>query len=159
MPSVGHPSAVSPALPHLHLDLPDDWVAEPGGAALFLAHRDGAGDGLPRLAAYVHTSRGGSTDLLLDALAGEATAHDEGEADPAFEVEIDGRAWTGLNVSWVEDGEPVYVVHVVTPVEAGGVTQHVRLTGRVAGPDSERDYEVLQQVLETVVVTPRGGGG
>ena len=104
MPTVGHPSAVSPAPPHLSLDLPDDWVAEPGGAALFLAHRDGAGDGLPRLAAYVHTSRGGSTDLLLDALAGEATAHDEGEADPAFEVEIDGRAYKHLLAVRLDDG-------------------------------------------------------
>lgn len=158
MPTVGHPSAVSPAIPRIELDLPDDWVAEPGGDALFLAHRDGGGDSAPRLTAYVHTSREVSTDHLLDVLAGEATAHDEGESDPAFEVEIDGRTWTGLNVSWLEDGQPVYVVHLVTPLDGNGVTQHVRLTGRVAGPDSESDYEVLQQVFESVVVTPTGSG-
>ncbi|MFW5470343.1 hypothetical protein ACOCJ4_09890 [Knoellia sp. CPCC 206435] len=158
MPTVGHPSAVSPAIPHLELELPDDWVAEPGGDALFLAHRSSGGDSAPRLTAYVHTSREVSTDHLLDVLAGEATAHDEGESDPAFEVDIADRTWTGLNVSWLEDGQPVYVVHLVTPMEAGAVTQHVRLTGRVAGPDSESDYELIQQVMETTLVTPMGGG-
>jgi hypothetical protein len=158
MPMVGHPSAVSPALPHVQLDLPEEWVAEPGGDALFLARREGAGAHAPQLTAYVHTSREASTDGLVDMLAAEATAHTEGEADPTFEVEIGERTWTGLNVSWVEDGQPVHVVHVVTAVDGGGVTQHVRFTGRVAGPDAERDYEVLQQVIETAVITPMGGG-
>lgn len=158
MRTVGHPSAVSPALPRLELELPDGWVAEPGGDALFLARRESGGDDAPRLTAYVHTSREVSTDGLVEALAAEATGHDEGEADPTFEVELDERAWTGLNVSWVQDGQPVYVVHLVTAVDGGAVTQHVRLTGRVSGPDSERDYEEIQQVVETVVLTPMGGG-
>ena len=159
MPTVGHPSAVSPALPRIELALPAEWVAEPGGDALFLAQHESAGAHGPRLTAYVHTSREASTDHLVDALAAEATAHDEGEADPTFEVEIDERVWTGLNVSWFEAGQPVHVVHLVTAVDGGGVTQHVRLTGRVAGPDSERDYETIQQILESAVVTPAGGSG
>ena len=158
MPTVGHPSALSPALPRIELDLPDEWVAEPGGDALFLARHQGAGAHAPQLTAYVHTSREASTDELVDTLTSEATAHDEGEADPTFEVEIGERTWTGLNVSWIADGEPVYVIHLVTAVDGGSVTQHVRLTGRVAGPDSERDYEVLQQVFETAVVAQMGGG-
>ncbi len=158
MPTVGHPSAVSPALPRIELDLPDEWVAEPGGDALFLARHESAGAHAPQLTAYIHTSRQASTDGLVDTLAAEAAAHDEGAADPTFEVEIGERTWTGLNVSWVEDGQPVHVVHLVTPVDGGGVTQHVRLTGRVAGPEAERDYEVLQQVLETAVVEQMGGG-
>jgi len=158
MPTVGHPSAVSPALPRIELDLPDEWVAEPGGDALFLARHESAGAHAPQLTAYVHTSRDASSDRLVDALAAEAATHDEGEADPTFDVEIGDRTWTGLNVSWVEDGQPVHVVHLVSAVDGGGVTQLVRFTGRVAGPEAERDYEVLQQVLETAVVTPMGGG-
>lgn len=158
MPTVGHPSALSPAYPRIELTLPDAWVAEPGGDALFRATRGGGGDLAPELTAYVHTSREASTDDLVDDLATGALGHEEGEADPTFEVEIGERTWTGLNVSWLEDGEPVYVVHLVTAVEAGEVTHLVRLCGRVAGPDSEQDYESVQAILETAVVDPMGGG-
>ena len=157
MPTVGHPSALSPQLPTIELTLPEGWVAEPGGDALFRASHGRGGDLAPQLAAYIHTSRDATTDDLVDDLVGEAQAHDVGESDPTFSVDLDGREWTGLNVSWVEDGEPVYVVHLLTAVEAGEVTQLVRLTGRIAGPDSERDYDEVQDVLETARVTPARG--
>lgn len=163
MPTVGHPSALSPRLPAIELTLPGDWAADAGGDALFRATRAGAttsadhdatGDGTtPGITAYVHTSREATTDDLVDDLAIEAEQHDEGEADPTFEVELGDRIWTGLNVSWIEDGEPVYVIHLITPVDAGEVTQFVRLTGRIAGADSEQDYDEVQGILETVRVT------
>lgn len=158
MPTVGHPSALSPAYPRIELTLPDEWVAEPGGDALFRAVHGRGGDLAPVLTAYVHTLREATTDDLVDDLVTEAEAHDEGEADPTFEVEVGERTWTGLNVSWIADGEPVYVVHLLTPVEAGEVHHVVRLTGRVAGPESEEDYEAVQGILETAVVDPSGGG-
>ncbi|MFW5473255.1 hypothetical protein ACOCJ5_08105 [Knoellia sp. CPCC 206450] len=158
MPTVGHPSALSPAYPHIELTLPDDWTVEPGGDALLRAVHGRGGDLAPELTAYVHTSREASTDDLVDDLAGEAEGRDEGEADETFVVELEGREWTGLNVSWIEDGEPVYLVHLVTAVEAGEVVHLVRVTGRIAGPDSEQDYEAVQSILETAVVDPMGGG-
>ena len=158
MPTVGHPSALSPAYPRIELTLPDDWTVEPGGDALLRAVHGRGGDLAPELTAYVHTSREASTDDLVDDLAGEAEGREEGEADETFVVEIEGREWTGLNVSWIEDGEPVYLVHLVTPVEAGEVAHLVRVTGRIAGPDSEQDYEAVQSILETAVVDPMGGG-
>lgn len=157
MPTVGHPSALSPQLPTIELTLPEGWVAETGGNALFGATHGRGGDLAPQLTAYIHTSRDATTDDLVDDLVIEAEAHDEGEADPTFAVDLDGREWTGLNVSWIDDGEPVYLVHLVTAIAAGDVTQLVRLTGRIAGPDSERDYGEVQDVLETVRVTPAGG--
>ena len=150
MPTVGHPSALSPQLPTIELTLPDGWVAEPGGDALFRALA-------PQVAAYLHTSQDATTADLVDDLVVEAESHDEGESDPTFAVDLDGREWTGLNVSWIEDGEPVYLVHLLTAVAAGEVTQLVRLTGRIAGPDSERDYDEVQGVLETARVTPARG--
>ncbi|GAA4115786.1 hypothetical protein GCM10022415_12430 [Knoellia locipacati] len=158
MPTVGHPSALSPALPRIELTLPDGWVAEPGGDALLRAVHGRGGDLAPELTAYVHTTRGASTDDLVDDLASQADGHEEGEAEETFTVEIGERDWTGLNVSWIEDGEPVYLVHLVTAVPAGDVTQLVRLTGRIAGPDSEQDYEDVQSILETVQLDPMGGG-
>jgi hypothetical protein len=157
MPTVGHPSAFSPQLPAIELTLPDGWVAEPGGDALFRATHARGGDLAPRLTAYVHTSQDPTPEGLVDDLVSQADGHDEGEADPTFEVELGERRWTGLNVSWVEDGEPVYLVHLLTALGAGEVTQHVRLTGRVAGPDSESDYDAVQGAMETVRVTAAGG--
>jgi hypothetical protein len=158
MPTVGHPSALSPAYPRIELTLTDDWVAEPGGDALLRAVHGRGGDLAPELTAYVRTVREASTDDLVEELVAQAEEHDEGEADETFEVEIEGREWTGLNVSWIEDGEPVYLVHLLTAVDAGEVTHLVRLTGRISGPDSEQDYESVQGILETVVVDPLGGG-
>lgn len=157
MPTVGHPSALSPQLPTIELSLPDGWVAEPGGDALFRATHGRGGDLAPRLTAYIHTSHEATTDDLVDDLVIEAEHHDEGECDPTFEVELGERRWTGLNVSWIEEGEPVYLVHLLTALDAGEVTQLVRLTGRIAGPDSESDYDEVQDAMETVRVTPTGG--
>ena len=157
MPTVGHPSALSPQLPTIELTLPDGWVAEPGGDALFRATHVKGGALAPQVAAYLHTSQDATTADLVDDLVVEAESHDEGESDPTFAVDLDGREWTGLNVSWIEDGEPVYLVHLLTAVAAGEVTQVVRLTGRIAGPDSERDYDEVQGVLETARVTPARG--
>lgn len=159
MPTVGHPSALSPQLPTIELTLPEGWTAEPGGDALFRATHGRGGDLAPQLTAYVHTSHEATTDDLVDDLVIETEAHDEGEADPTFTVDLDGRQWTGLNVSWIEDGEPVYLVHLLTAVDAGEVTQHVRLTGRIAGPDSESDYDEVQDAMETARVTPASGDG
>lgn len=159
MPTVGHPSALSPQLPTIELTLPEAWIAEPGGDALFRATHGRGGDLAPRVTAYVHTSLETTTDALVDDLVVETRAHDHGEADPTFTVELDGREWTGLNVSWIEGGEPVFLVHLITAVDAGEVTQLVRLTGRIAGPDSERDYDEVQHVLETARVTPARGDG
>lgn len=153
MPTVGHPSALSPQLPTIELSLPDGWVAEPGGDALFRAVHGRGGDLAPELTAYIHTSWELTTDALVDDLVTQAQAQDEGEADPTFEVEIDGREWTGLNVSWIDEGGPVYVVHLLTSLDAGEVTQLVRVTGRIAGPDSEADYDEVQDAMETVRVT------
>ncbi|PRY58758.1 hypothetical protein BCF74_11139 [Knoellia remsis] len=157
MPTVGHPSALSPQLPRIEVSLPDGWGAEPGGDALLRATRDTGGAQAPVLTAYVHTSRDETSDRLVDDLANAAHTHPDGEVDPTFEVEIEDRTWTGLNVSWVEDGDTVYLVHLVTALPAGEVTQHVRLTGRVGGPDSEADYDEVQGILETVRVTPSDG--
>jgi len=157
MPTVGHPSALSPQLPTIELTLPEGWVAEPGGDALFRATHGRGGDLAPRVTAYVHTSHDSTSDDLVDDLVSQAEGREEGECDPMFEVELGERLWTGLNVSWVEGGEPVYLVHLLTALEAGEVTQLVRLTGRIAGPDSESDYDAVQGVLETVRVTPAPG--
>ncbi len=159
MPTVGHPSALSPQLPTIELTLPDGWLAEPGGKALFRATHHRGGEHAPQLTAYIHTSRETTTDDLVDDLVLESEAHDEGEADPTFAVELEGRTWTGLNVSWIEDGEPVYVVHLLAALDADEVTHLVRITGRIAGPDSERDYDEVQNALETVRVTPASGDG
>lgn len=158
MPTVGHPSALSPAYPRIELTLPDDWTHEPGGDALLRAVSGRGGDLAPELTAYVHTSREASTDHLVDDLAGHAQELEEGEAEDTFTVEVEGREWTGLNVSWTEDGQPVYLVHLLTVVEAGDVNHLVRVTGRIAGPDSEQDYEAVRAILETLVVDPMGGG-
>lgn len=158
MPTVSHPSALSPAFPRIELTLPDGWIAEPGGDAVLRAVHGRGGDHAPELTAYVRTSRDATTDSLVDDLASQAQGRDEGEADETFTVEIGGREWTGLNVSWVDAGEAVYLVHLLTAVEAGEVTHLVRLTGRISGPDSEREYEAVQAILETALVDPMGGG-
>lgn len=158
MPTVGHPRPLSPRLPAIEVTLPGDWSADAGGDALFLATRADRGDRAPVITAYVHTSREATTDDLVDDLTVVAEDLDEGEADPVFEVDLDERTWTGLNVSWIEDGVPVYVVHLITAVPAGEVTQFVRLTGQVSGDESEQDYDEVQAILETVRITADGVG-
>lgn len=153
MPTVGHPSAFSPQLPSIELTLPESWVAEPGGDALFRATRGTGADLEPELTAYIHTTAEPTTADLVEELELEAQSEDEGQADPTFEVEIDGRTWTGLNVSWIDEGEPVYVIHLMTVVPAGEVNQIVLLSGQVAGADSEADYDEVQGILETATVT------
>lgn len=156
MPVLVHPGPSAPAPPGVRLEVPESWVASPAGDALLRAAGPGV-DG--RVEVVVRHRADPPEDLAPDLVAALAAAAGgpEGEVEEPFVVEIGGREWHARNVSWDEDGTAVVEVHLVTALPATDeASRVVHVAGRVGGEGLDADYDVLQQVLETLVVEEAG---
>ncbi len=156
MPVLAHPGPSAPAPPGVRLEVPETWAAPPAGDALLRAAGPGANgrvDVVVRHRAQAPDELAEDVVTALAAAAGGPVA----EVEEPFVVEIGGREWHARNVSWDEDGTTVVEVHLVTPLPATDAASRVlHVTGRVGGEGLDADYDVLQQVLETLVVEEVG---
>ncbi len=155
MPVLAHPGPSAPAPPGVRLEVPETWAAAPAGEALLRA----AGPGTGGPVEVVVRHRAGAPEESVDAVLAEVAAAAGGgvaEVEETFVVEIGGREWLARNVSWDDDG-PVVEVHLVCGLEpAPGASRLVHVAGRVSGPGLDDDYDLLQQVLETLTVDEAG---
>ncbi|MBM6401272.1 hypothetical protein [Phycicoccus sonneratiae] len=152
MPVLAHPGPSAPAPPGIRLEVPESWAASPAGDALLRAGGPGASGSVEVVVRHRVQPPQEAADAVVTALA-TAAGGPSGEVEEPFVVEIGGREWHARNVSWDEAGTPVVEVHLVTSLAAtDAVTPVLHVAGRVAGDGLDADYDVLQQVLETLVV-------
>ncbi len=155
MPVLAHPGPSAPAPPGVRLEVPETWAAAPAGDALLRAAGPGATGRIEVVVRHRADAPEESADAVLSALAG-AAAGAAGEVEEPFVVDISGREWLARNVSWEADG-PVVEVHLVTGLEpATAASRLVHVAGRVSGAGIDDDYDVLQQVLESLAVDEAG---
>ncbi len=155
MPVLAHPGPSAPAPPGVRLEVPESWAATPAGEALLRAAGPGAGGPVEVVVRHRAGEPGESADTVLAAVA-TAAGGGAAEVEEPFVVEIGGREWLARNVSWDDDG-PVVEVHLVSGLEpAPGASRLVHVAGRVSGSGIDGDYDVLQQVLETLTVDEAG---
>ena len=153
MSLLSHPSDLSPALPGVSLTLQDGWEQVPAGWAMLRATRGGHGPDAPMIEVAVHTQGPGqSLASTLRDLADRDRHREAFQVDPPFDVDLDGRTWSAVNVTW-GTSTPSVAVHLATVIERGAVQQVVAMTGRTNGPDVEQDYGQLQAMFETVTIT------
>lgn len=152
MPVVAHPGPSAPAPPGVRLEVPETWVATPAGDGLLRTGGPGTDAAVTVVVRHRSDPSTDGPDTVLEALATSASGP-AGEVEEPFVVEIGGREWHARNVSWDEDGTPVVEVHLVTALQPTPEASRVlHVAGRVAGSGLDTDYDLLQQVLETLVV-------
>lgn len=153
MPVVAYPSPGRPAPPALRLEVPDTWQSPPAGDALVRAVGPGSAGGEVVVEARHRVEAPGTSAEGLAADVAARAAGAAGEVEEVFLVEIADREWTAHNVSRDEADGPVVEVHLVTVVGADeAAVSAVHVLGRATGDDLDADYDLLQQVLETVTV-------
>lgn len=156
MPVLAHPGPSAPAPPGVRLEVPETWAAPPAGDALLRAEGPGADGRVTVVVRHRAQAPDEAAPDVVTALAA-AAGGPASEVEEPFVVEIGGREWHARNVSWDEDGTAVVEVHLVTPLPATDAASRVlHVAGRVGGDGLDADYDVLQQVLETLVVEEDG---
>ncbi len=153
MPVVAHPGPSAPAPPGVRLEVPEGWAATPAGDALLRAGGPGAsGHDVDVVVRHRVGAPGETADAVVAEVAARA-AGPSGEVEEPFVVEIGGREWYARNVARDDSGAAVVEVHLVTGLAATeAATPLVHVRGRVEGEGLDADYDVLQQVLETLAV-------
>ena len=101
MPVLAFPGPASPPPPSVTVEVPDGWVVVPAGADLLRARGTGAAGQPVEVAVRSHTGPAGyaATDLV-DELSAAGSARAGTEVEPSFVVDIGGREWVAMNISW-----------------------------------------------------------
>lgn len=156
MPVLAFPGPTAPAPPTLSIDVPEGWRSVPADTDLLAAEGPGSGSEAVEVTVRRHTRPAGyAAEQLADEVASAGVGDRPGaEVEATFVVELGGREWLGRNVSWQGPAGNVVEVHLVTPAPGDSeMTQFVAATGVVRGATLDADYDTLQAVLETLIVT------
>ncbi|HMM94884.1 MAG: hypothetical protein IE926_09630 [Micrococcales bacterium] len=157
MPVVAHPGPSSPVAPGIRLEVPQEWATAPAGTALLRAGGPGRGGDEVDVVVVHRVGAPGETAEAVAAEAAASAAGASGEVEEPFVVEICGREWFAHNVSLDTADGPVVEVHLVTALPATEeASPVVHVLGRVRGDGLDADYDLLQQVLETLSVEEAG---
>lgn len=155
MTNLAFPSAEFPAQPAIALQIPPDWtpVHAPGAV---MAARSAAEDGgfVPNV--VVRIERRPPDFEITDALAElkqYAAARAQGTTSEPYESELDGRAFVGCDLSWVDDQVgTVLQAHLFGAVPSGPFLQLVQVTGSVGGAQAGEDYPTVTTIMKSLTV-------
>lgn len=151
MSTLSHPSDLAPAPPVVRVTLAAGWEQVPAGGAL--ARAESHGDGEPSIVLDVLTRRPGTTPReVLAELAAADRDRPGFQEDPDFTIELSGRSWQAVNVTWDGATGPAVALHLATVLGRGPVDQVVVVSGRAGGARIEDDYAALQEMAESLVV-------
>lgn len=160
MTTISSPSELFPAPPAVSIDFPDGWEPTSAPGALLSARKPGAPDAFMSnvLVRVVHREDGFTVDRAVEELRADATQRTQGETAGVFRGEIDGCAFDGMDLSWVDDRAgtllQVHLFHVLEPVAAGGAVMLLQLVGTCGGSAAAVDYPAIKEILLSTRVTP-----
>lgn len=153
MATLSHPGALSPLPPALRLTVAGDWLQVPAEGAILRAEGRDRGPDTPSLVLDVLTQRPGTDPAVTLRALVDADRERRGfQEDPAFTIDLAGRSWTAVNVTWELTDGPAVALHLVTVLDRGEVQQAVVATGRAQGSRIEEDYAAIQDMAESLVL-------
>lgn len=161
MTTYSYPSEQFPPFPRLELTAPDDWAPTTVPGALLAAR---ANRGPENFAPNVVITAGRYTaqfgrDEALELLHDSLRRHPEAKVDEPFTAAFGQDDYMVVNVVFDEPATGTLVqVHAYSAFPIGpGYENHrdvVQVMGTCAAVDASTDYPLLQQVMESLRVTP-----
>ncbi|MBK8758240.1 MAG: hypothetical protein IPM08_14300 [Actinomycetales bacterium] len=159
MTTLAFPSDLFPAKPQVSLAVPSDWrpvATVTTDIAAIAPEVDGF---RPNVIVVVNRRPSGMVvGVALDEIAAESQLRPQGSVSEPFEVDLNGRAWSGCDLEW-EDPRAGRLVqlHLFTVIDApvdGALPFLVQVTGSCLSAREAQDIPKLREVMSSVVVTP-----
>jgi len=155
MATLAFPSEEFPAQPAVTLRIPQDWEpVHPPGAVMAARSASNAGAFVPNV--VVRIERRPVDFAIADAIAELthfAAERPQGTVSAPSEVELDGRLFVELSLSWVDDQVgTVLQSHLFGLVPSGPFLQLVQVTGSVGGAQARRDHPAVTTIMRSLTV-------
>lgn len=163
MSTLAYPSPDFPGLPSVALDVPEGWEPAYAPGTTMAARLPRTNGFSPNVVVSIEQCVAGHTvERSLEQIAEMARSRG-GDVSEPFAAQLGDAEFIGCDATWPDpDVDSVLQANLFHIVRTGGpgiAGYLVQLTGAVAGPDAEPDYELIRDVLTTVRVTPWAVGG
>jgi len=155
MTTLTYPSEVNPGPPALALDVPDGWeqLAVP---QTLLATREPATPGAFStniVARLVQRGSATTSTEIVDELADYVRTKPDGEIGQPYGVELSGRRWTAVNLSYGDAEHGVInQLHLFTGETSGALLSLVQVTATFAGTREDEQLAVVREALSSLRV-------
>lgn len=152
--SVTYPSELVPGPPPIHLEVPESWTQIWAPESL-VAVRDGARGADHFLANLVVRHHQRATpfgpDEIGAELAEQARQRPQGDLGPLRSRTVDGREWTGAELTFVDPQAGRVTQAQWFSVDQGhGVAEVVQVTGSWADSRRGTDAATIDQIVESI---------
>jgi hypothetical protein len=158
MTSLMYPSVDFPGPPSVSLDVPDGWqpVHRPG--LLLAAKLPREGQFAPNVVVGVEPCPPGFSAEEPMGRMRELARSRSGQASEVYAAVLGEHEFVGCDSTWPDETlETVLqanLFHVLWPQGSEHPGWLVQLTGAVAGPSAEADYELIREVIMTARIRP-----
>jgi hypothetical protein len=158
MTSLTHPSVDFPGPPTVTLEVPDGWepVHRPG--LLLAAKLPREGRFAPNVVVGVEACPPGFSAEEPMGRMRELARSRAGQASETYAAQLGEHEFVGCDSTWPDETLETILqanlFHVLWPRGTDHPGWLVQLTGAVAGPSAEADYELIRDVIMTARVTP-----
>ncbi len=155
MTTLTFPSEVNPGPPALTLDVPDGWEQLAVPQTLLATREPATGDAFATniVARLVQRGSGTTPSEIVGELGDHVRARPDGEIGAPYDVELSGRRWTAVNLSYgdAEHGV-VNQLHLFSGELRGPLLALVQVTATFAGSREEEQLRVVREALSTLRV-------
>ena len=155
MTNLAFPSEEFTAQPAITLQIPEDWESVHAPGAVIAARR-AADDGSFVPNVVVRIERRPADFEITDALAelrAFAAERPQGTTSEPFNAELDGHAFVGCDLSWVDDRVgTVLQAHLLGGIPSGPFVQLVQVTGSVGGARASADHPTVRTIMKSLTV-------
>jgi hypothetical protein len=155
MTTLTYPSEVNPGPPALALDVPDGWEQLAVPQTLLATREPATPDAFATniVARLVQRGAGTTPDEVVGELGAHVRGKPDGEVGPPYAVELSGRTWTAVNLSYDDaDHGVINQLHLFSGETRGPLLALVQVTATFAGSREEEQLGVVREVLSTLRV-------
>lgn len=155
MTTLTYPSEVNPGPPVLTLDVPDGWEQLAVPQTLLATREPATADAFATniVARLVQRGAGTTPDEVVGELGDHVRGKPDGEVGSPYAVELSGRTWTAVNLSYGDtDHGVINQLHLFSGETRGPLLALVQVTATFAGSREEEQLGVVREVLSTLRV-------
>lgn len=159
MENLTYPSNMFPAKPNVSIAIPDGWQPVATVTTDIAAVAPEVDGFRPNVVVIVtRRLRGMVAAVALDEIAAESQQRPEGSVSEPFEIELNGRTWSGCDLTWNDPVAGKLVqLHLFSVVEGpveGALPYLVQVSGSCLASHEDQDIPRLRDVMSSVAVTP-----